>query len=711
MNAAYSAGYTGIGQSIAVVGQSAVLTSDVTNFQTNANVPVRPPNLVLMPGTGVSQRYAGDESESDLDLEYTSAIAKNATIYFVYTGSSPNYGAFDAMVYAITNAIAPIVSVSYGTCEIALGSTKFTEFNNFLQQAAAQGQTVIAAAGDQGSTDCYNDTGLTSAIRAGVAVDFPAASPYVTGMGGTEYTKDSVSSTNTQYWNSASGSDVTTSAKSYIPEQAWNDDSTTGGSISSGGGGISTFASRPGWQVGVAGIPTGTYRLVPDISLASSPNNAGYLYCSSDSSTGVTGSCSHGFRDVNTSTLTVAGGTSFASPIFAGMLAIINQKTNSTSGQGLINPTLYTLAANPTIYASAFHDTTTGTNACTTSTTYKVATATGPACAAGGSYATTTGYDLATGLGSIDLFNLLSAWPVSVSNVQLKPATLAPVSGANDVVTITVTASTTSLPTGTVTISVDGSAASAPITLMAGGSGATANYTFTSTATGQHSIKAVYSGDGSHPAATAYTAVTVAAPGGFTLSATAVTAISGSSGVSTVTVTPTGGFTGTVTLGATTSTTIDNACYSTGAATVTAPLPAPAPSPGPFTGILTIYTDSTNCPNAALPLLRSGGKQASATPLPLPVRRVPIGIAIAGLLAMGFVGRRSKKLRGVVLAVLLGVAGFGMSGCGSTAASTAPTIPPVSTLAAKGTYNVTVTGVDNLTGTTTASTTFTLTIQ
>ena len=91
----------------------------------------------------------------------------------------------------------------------------------------------------------------------------------------------------------------------------------------------------------MTGIPSGSYRLVPDISLDSSPNNAGYLYCSSDPSTDITGSCSHGFRDSNDEYLTVAGGTSFAAPIFAGMLAIINQKLDS-SGQGVINSTLYT---------------------------------------------------------------------------------------------------------------------------------------------------------------------------------------------------------------------------------------------------------------------------------------------------------------------------------------------------------------------------------
>src|ERR1019366_5651433 len=110
-------------------------------------------------------------------------------------------------------------------------------------------------------------------------------------------------------------------------------------------GGISTLTARPSWQTGVTGIPSGSYRLVPDISLDASPNNAGYLFCYSDSSaTGISLCCSNVFRDSNDEYLTVAGGTSFDAPIFSGIVAIINQNLNST-GQGVINSTLYSLAA------------------------------------------------------------------------------------------------------------------------------------------------------------------------------------------------------------------------------------------------------------------------------------------------------------------------------------------------------------------------------
>jgi subtilase family serine protease len=237
INAAYASGWTGSGQTIAVIGQTGVVTGDITNFQTAAGVPVRVPTMTVMPNTGTSQVFAGDESESDLDLEYSSAIARGATINFVYTGNSPNYGSFDALTYAVMNKIAPIISISYGECEPALSfgsvsttsppyyppgtaSNYYVYYNSFAQQAAAQGQTIVSAAGDAGSTDCYGVTftGFTTAQEAGLAVDWPASSQYATGLGGTEYLAADVTTTSTSYWLSTTGIDALSSAVSYIPE-------------------------------------------------------------------------------------------------------------------------------------------------------------------------------------------------------------------------------------------------------------------------------------------------------------------------------------------------------------------------------------------------------------------------------------------------------------------------------------------------------------
>jgi subtilase family serine protease len=419
INAAYNSGYTGSGQSIAIAGQSEVALSDIEAFQSAAGLTVKDPTVVLVPGSGTATFSSGDEAESDLDLEYSSGIARGAAIYFVYVGNNQNYGVFDSLQYAIDNKLASVVNISYGACETTLSSSDYTTLEGIMEQGASQGQTVVTAAGDDGSTACYDpggtgsgSGGLTTAQQEALAVNYPASSAYATGVGGTEFLPNDVAAGNTTYWESASSSDVISSALSYIPEQAWNDDSAAIGAkygaqyaLSSGGGGVSTFTPRPSWQTGVTGIASGSFRLVPDVSLSSSAEYAPYLYCTSDTSgwsTGQKASCNSGFRDSATQDLTVAGGTSFAAPIFAGMMAIINQK-ESSSGQGVANKTLYSLAADGSIYSSAFHDITGGGNQCTAGSSY---------CSSAGAseYAAGTGYDEATGLGSVDLNNLMNDW-------------------------------------------------------------------------------------------------------------------------------------------------------------------------------------------------------------------------------------------------------------------------------------------------------------
>jgi subtilase family serine protease len=414
IDAAYNSGYTGSGQTIAVVGQSEIVASDITAFQNAAGLTAKAPNIILVPNSGTAAISQGDEAESDLDLEYSSGIARGATIDFVYVGNNQSYSVFDALQYAIDQKTAPIISISYGACETGLSSTDYTTLEGIMQQGASQGQTVVAASGDTGSTACYDPTTknpVTAAMEV-LAVNYPASSAYAVGVGGTEFPAADVAASNTTYWKSTSGSDLVSSALSYIPEQAWNDDSASIGqqygalyALSAGGGGVSTLTARPTWQTGVTGIAAGSFRLVPDVSLASSPENAPYLFCTGDTSawdSGQKASCNSGFRDSTTQDLTAAGGTSFATPIFAGMLAIIGQKENST-GFGVADKTIYSLAATGTTYASAFHDITSGTNECTAGSAY---------CSTAGAseYPTTTGYDEATGLGSVDFNNLMTAW-------------------------------------------------------------------------------------------------------------------------------------------------------------------------------------------------------------------------------------------------------------------------------------------------------------
>lgn len=709
VNSAYSSGYNGTGQSIAIVGQSEIDVSDIEHFQSAAGLTVNDPTLVLVPGSGSAQSSSGDEAESDLDLEYSGGMGTGATIYFVYVGNNQNYSVFDSVQFAIDTRIAPIISISYGTCETDLSSSDLSTLESIMQQGASQGQSIIAASGDDGSTSCYGDKSLTTAQQEALVVDYPASSAYVTGLGGTEFPAADVSSSNTTYWQSASGSDVISSVKSYIPEQTWNDDSSQYG-LAAGGGGISALTARPSWQNGVTGIPSGNYRLVPDISLDSSPENAGYLYCTSDNSAwnqGQQGSCTSGFRDSSTNDLTVAGGTSFATPIFAGMLSIINQKENST-GLGLINSTLYTLASNSGTYASAFHDITSGGNQCTAGSQY---------CSSAGQseYPATTGYDMATGLGSIDLYNLLSAWPAGSSLqttiTSLAAETNSPASGANDTITIKVAPESTSIttvPTGTLSVIVDGTTVTTSLALSNG----SASYTFSSTVSGAHVIEATYSGDSTFAQSTGSVTVNVSGSGGGGGG-------SGGSASTSVTVTPSGGYTGTVQFAVSTSNTYISTygCYTIADATVS--------SKSPVNATLTVYIGAALCSSASM----QGGKvhpfavgaitktsSHSIGPSLDIAGATPALMLLSGLLCWKL--RRKRALLGIL--VFLGLSSF-IASCGgsnstskSFSLSVSPstvTIPAGSSGVPTGNYTLTITGTDTSNKNLTASATLTLTVN
>ena len=732
----YSAGIDGTGQSIAVIGQSAIQNSDIENFQNAAGLPVKDPVSVIVPGSGSSTVFSGgDEGESDLDVEWSGAIAKGATIDFVYTGSSSNFNAYDSIQYAIDEKIGTIISISYGTCETALGA--FT-LESVFQQAMVQGQTILAASGDQGSTACSGDTqnGLTTAQQFGIAVNYPASSPYVTGVGGTSITTSDVNggANFSTYWSTNGSNDLGVSAKKYIPEIVWNDNSTQFG-LSSTGGGASALFAKPSWQTGVPGIPNDSKRDVPDVALYSSPNYPGYLFCTSDTSdwapaSGTSpaqaASCNSGFRDNSTGYLTVAGGTSFAAPIFAGMIALINQKQEWTGGQGLANSTLYKLASNASTYASAFHDVTSGNNNCNAGSTYCGTTTTG--------FSAGTGYDQVTGLGSVDLANLVGAWPTNptpllATTTNVSAASATPDVSTNDVITITVAeAGGSGAPTGNVNLSIDGGGTSysnsgsvQTVTLSNG----TATYTANFATTGVHTIVAQYGGDTTHEASTGSMFVTVgggsSGKGSFTMSfnPTSLTVKQGSSGTETLTVTPAGGYTGTLNLSYATSndTALHNLCVFAGTGfnndtsfTVSGSTAA--------TGQITIDTNASDCASTTggvvtgrgLHLIPRAKRSLKAgNNVPKEHGRLPAGIAFAGLLIAGFLGRSSRKLRQLACVIALVSLGLAMSACGggsSTGGGGSQVQDP-----AKGTYTITFSGTDSTNTALTSQSSFTLVID
>jgi len=381
--ALYQAGFNGSGQQIAVVGQCNIGLSDVQTFRSTFGLPPNDPRLTLASGSPEPPSTGGDCDEAYLDVEWTGGIASGATINYIYATD-----ALFAVQYAVTQNIAPIVSYSFGDCERGFSASDSTTFESLAQQANAQGITWVASSGDSGPAACDAAFSSTSNPASnGLAVNFPASIPEVTGVGGSEF-NDGLGA----YWSSSNGPGGA-SVISYIPEMAWNETGT--GGLAASGGGLSALYLKPTWQTG-PGVPAQDERAVPDVALTAAGHD-GYLT----------------FANGNEY---IDSGTSTSAPSFAGILAILNQYAvakglQSQPGQGNINPNLYRLAQSA---PSAFHDITTGNNV--------VPCAMGSTDCTTGSlgYSAGPGYDLVTGLGSVDVNNLVSQW----SNQSAKPPTL-----------------------------------------------------------------------------------------------------------------------------------------------------------------------------------------------------------------------------------------------------------------------------------------------
>jgi subtilase family serine protease len=426
INSLYQSGINGAGQSIAVMGQTDIYTNDITAFRTAAGLPTNNPTIVLIPGSTDAGVSTSDLPEADLDLEWSGGIAPEATIIYVNSGTGG--GAFDSLQYTIDQGLAPVVTISYGDCEANWSSSELASLEQMAEQANAEGMTIVAPSGDSGATDCdypANSNSIVTIATHGLAVDVPASLPFVTGVGGTEFNEGSGN-----YWDSSNNSS-NGSAISYIPETAWNDTSSTVG-LSASGGGASTVFTKPSWQTGT-GVPNDGARDVPDLAFDASPSHDGYLICSN-------GTCVNGFR-ASDQNLNVVGGTSAGAPIFAAVLSLLNEQTNVAGGQGNVNYVLYPMAAQQ---PSAFHDITTGNNQepCQKGST---------GCPNGGNigYSAGPGYDQVTGLGSLDVANLVQQWQAVASasaqqghnfELSISPASLSVGSGQSGTATLTLKA-------------------------------------------------------------------------------------------------------------------------------------------------------------------------------------------------------------------------------------------------------------------------------
>ena len=376
--------YDGNGQSIVVVGQSGIDPSDIENFRSLFGLPLSSPQTVLI-GDDPGLDQNGGMLEAVADLEWAGGVAPRANLIYVYAKD-----VFDAVQAAVDQNLAPVISISYGRCEANLPRPVADSIQNIAQQANAQGITLIASSGDAGAATC--DMGKGSATQ-GLSVSFPASLPEVTGVGGTQFNEGSGT-----YWNDWNRPDYS-SAQNYIPETAWNDTAQRS-VLAASGGGASIFYAKPSWQ-SAPGVPEKDSRWVPDVSFSASHHDP-YVV--------ISGKNVYSFS-----------GTSASAPVFAGVMALFNQRATlfvpGWTGAGNINPLLYGEAASQAS-ASAFHDITTGDNIvpCTNGT---------PDCANGSlGFSAGPGYDPVTGLGSLNV-NAFVGRPVSTTTTLTLPASVA----------------------------------------------------------------------------------------------------------------------------------------------------------------------------------------------------------------------------------------------------------------------------------------------
>jgi hypothetical protein len=395
-------GIDGIGQRVVVVGQTALGTSDINSYYSQYSQNGQGLNFIAVPGPdpGIDSNYV---AEATLDVDIVAAVAPHATVYYVYSNS-----AFDAATYAIDNLIAPVVSMSFGRCETQTAAATAQGYRMLAQQANSSGITWLAGSGDAGAFACDQGLGETQATM-GVAVNLPASIPEVTAVGGTELDYNlglGCGGTSVLWYLNFSNQPNGTSTNCYIPEVAWNDTSPQQ-ALSASGGGASTLFLAPAWQVGLAGVDTdynGQFmRGVPDVAFAASTMLLPY-------------------EIVLNGAPAFMGGTSAATPVFAGIVVLLNQYLVETGlqakpGLGNINPALYQLAK---VAPTVFHDITSGNNkvpfVCT-----PVAGILCPPSPYG--YEAAPGYDLVTGLGSVDAIALITAWPAIMSPPVLSAVT------------------------------------------------------------------------------------------------------------------------------------------------------------------------------------------------------------------------------------------------------------------------------------------------
>jgi hypothetical protein len=530
----WNAGIDGAGESIAIVQESNINIQDIRNFRMLFALPANDPEIVLDgPDPGID---LGVEPEAVIDVTWAGAVAKGAKIKLVVSSSTnTTEGIALSAQYIADNNIASISSMSFGQCELALGTAGNQFWKAVWEQEAAEGITAFVSAGDGGSAGCDNfDTAAFA--RKGLAVSGDASTPFDVAVGGTDFSGDFFAPA--QFWSATNDPVTQGSALSYIPEIPWNDSCANsifsfigggtdpiavcnsalgegfldivGGSggasscISSDGKNISSCSGgypKPSWQTGV-GVPADKVRDIPDVSLFASSGFLGSFYIICEADLSPTGMC-----DLNPPFEDFAGfgGTSVSSPAFAGIMALVDQKTRAR--QGNANFVFYKLAAEQNPVACnvnagglltslpaptcIFNDITADTNAvpCLAGT---------PNCNTEGGqlgvlagYNSGVGYDLTTGLGSVNAANLVNGWKSvtftpTTTNLRLSPQIIIHGQPVNVNITVASRGGTPSGdvaletnnqdPAGDFTLGADGTIRTTSRLLPGGISGVTADY-------------------------------------------------------------------------------------------------------------------------------------------------------------------------------------------------------------------------------------------
>lgn len=677
-----TSGTDGTGVTLVVIGQTAVDLSQIATFRSISGLPAR---TVSVQTYGTPGTNSNDAFESYLDLEWVGANAPGANIVFAISNS-----AFQSLQSAVDNNLGAIISSSYGTCEANIKLADAQYFDTVGQEANSFGITVLSATGDSGATDCeVHGTANVATAKSGLSIDVPASAPHVTAVGGTSFVEGSNPST---YWSPTTLPNYYQSALSYIPETAWNETSAASG-LSSTGGGVSSFYPKPVWQTG-NGVPADNLRHIPDVALTSAAHDA-YLVCAP-------GYCATGFASTS-GAITGAAGTSASTPAFAGMLALVIQKTGARIGNA--NPYLYALF-NSTYSANVFHDVTTGNNQIPCASPQ----VTGSTCIAGTTvgYSANVGYDQTTGLGSVDATNMVNYWklatPVGLNGTTASTSTLTLSSatgtvGGTDMFNAVVAPSAA---TGNVFYVVNGVSYDYE-TLTNGSKSVTLTLDPNYFKVGTNTVQVRYLGDSTYAPSVSNTVTLTLTAGttstSFTISPqnTTVTVAHGATATPVVfTVKGLGGYTGTVTMSASTTSSTLAACYTFAPSSVALSTTA--------TSATTSFTivASTPCATTSATQVAAFAPAKVATSSHKTALRSVAGGGLALAALMLFVLPRRRRWAPLLL-VLLAIAGAGLSGCGSGSNQTTVNTG-TTTNTTPGTYQIVIQGSGPVSGGTTTST-------